>query len=224
LNQWDNAADHRDTFTTVMNWASYATESFQGRTYGQKNVEFARFLGLPGKVAPTEIEIAGRGLLSGDVLGTNDASPGTSHEVLTSKGFRLADASDVCPDFASYRAYIQSSKAEWSVAKNGYVVGQAGWFSCRSACYLAAGRPVVVQDTGFGDVLPVGEGIVAFVNLEEAVAGIRQVESAYQRHSRAARDIAHAYFDSARVLEGLIEVACTGADSSRRSVSPASAV
>jgi glycosyltransferase involved in cell wall biosynthesis len=91
------------------------------------------------------------------------------------------------------------------VAKHGYVVGQAGWFSCRSACYLAAGRPVVVQDTGFSDVLPVGEGIVAFRTVDEAVAGIADVESKYERHSRAAREIAEEFFDSSRVLEELID-------------------
>jgi glycosyltransferase involved in cell wall biosynthesis len=191
-----------------MNWASYASESWQGRSYGQKSVEFARFLGLPERVAPTEIEIAGRGMGYGEVPGSATDPDGTSHALLASKGFRLADASVVCPDFESYRSYIASSKAEWSVAKNGYVTGQSGWFSCRSACYLAAGKPVVVQDTGFGHVLPVGEGILPFTNLEQAVDGIRQVESAYERHARAAREIAEQYFDSDKVLHRLIDVAC----------------
>ena len=69
------------------------------------------------------------------------------------------DPRTACPDLDAYRRYVQTSRAEWSIAKNGYVVGQSGWFSCRSACYLAAGRPVVVQDTGFGGVLPVGEAV-----------------------------------------------------------------
>jgi hypothetical protein len=111
----------------------------------------------------------------------------------------------VCPDFDSYRQYIESSQAEWSVAKNGYVVGQAGWFSCRSACYLAAGRPVVVQDTGFGPVLPVGEGLLAFTSVEEAVAALQEVEANYARHAQAARDIAESYFDSDKVLARLID-------------------
>jgi len=85
------------------------------------------------------------------------------------------------------------------------VVGQSGWFSCRSACYLAAGRPVVVQETGFSQVLPVGEGIVVFHDLDEAALGIREVTADWDRHSRAAREIAEQWFDSSRVLGELIE-------------------
>ena len=91
------------------------------------------------------------------------------------------------------------------MSKNGYVVGQSGWFSCRSACYLAAGRPVVVQDTGFARVIPVGEGVLTFTNLEEAAAGIHGVQADYARHSQAARAIAETYFDSSKVLSQLVE-------------------
>src|SRR5262249_10260822 len=98
-----------------------------------------------------------------------------------------------------------------SVAKNGYVQGRSGWFSERSACYLAAGRPVVVQDTGFSAVLPVGEGILPFTTMEEAVAAIREVEGNYARQAQAARALAEEYFDSARVLTRLIEEAFQGA-------------
>ena len=111
----------------------------------------------------------------------------------------------VCPDLENYRDYIRTSKAEWSVAKNGYVVGRSGWFSCRSACYLAAGRPVVVQDTGFSSVLPTGDGILSFSTLDEAVAGIREVKARYRRHSQAAQEIAAEYFDSGKVLNRLLE-------------------
>ena len=106
----------------------------------------------------------------------------------------------MCPDLDSYRAYIQGSKAEWSVAKHGYVVGRAGWFSCRSACYLASGRPVVVQDTGFSDVLPTGDGLLAFETPGQAADAIDSVVSDYDRHARAARELALAYFDSGAVL------------------------
>jgi hypothetical protein len=128
-------------------------------------------------------------------------------DLLHRMGWRVVDAAELCADLDAYRDYVQSSAAEWSVAKNGYVGGQAGWFSCRSACYLAAGRPVVVQDTGFGPVLPVGEGIVPFRTLDGAVAAIQEVEADYVRHAQAARAIADEYFDSDKVLTRLVDEA-----------------
>ena len=197
LSEWRPAEACRDVFTTVMNWTSYKAIEYGGRTYGQKDTEFKRFLDLPARVAPTVLELA-----------INEGKTHrTPHRLLAHKGWRLADPARVCPDFDSYRSYIQSSKAEWSVAKNGYVVGQAGWFSCRSACYLAAGRPVVVQETGFSRVLPTGEGLLPFTTVAEAVAAIHAVEGDYARHAKAARAIAESCFDSAQVLTRLIEEA-----------------
>jgi glycosyltransferase involved in cell wall biosynthesis len=89
---------------------------------------------------------------------------------------------------------------------------RSGWFSSRSACYLAAGRPVIVQDTGFASVLPVGEGLIPFTNMEEAAAAIREVEADYARHSKAARAIAEEYFDSDKVLNRLIEESLSSDD------------
>jgi hypothetical protein len=128
-------------------------------------------------------------------------------ELLSSKGWRLVDPRKTCASLDDYRSYLGSAMAEWSVAKNGYVRARPGWFSERSACYLAAGRPVVLQDTGFSEVLPVGEGIVPFTTLEEAAAGVRDVRERYGRHSEAAREIAAEYFDSNRVLTRLLDEA-----------------
>jgi hypothetical protein len=173
---------------------------------------------LPRKVSPTTtLEVALHKALvwpadrEDDVnnvsdLVQNDQKP-TPPEVLERFGWRIVDPMKVCPDLNSYRRYIQTSKAEWSVAKNAYVNGKSGWFSCRSACYLAAGRPVIVQDTGFSQVLPVGEGIISFDTLDEAEAGIREVEGNYNRHAKAAQDIAEAYFDSDKVLNRLLDIA-----------------
>jgi hypothetical protein len=195
LSEWRPAAPYRDVFTTVMNWTSYNPVVYDGRTYGQKDVEFMRFLELPRQVTPTVLEIA-----------VNEGKTRrTPRALLAHKGWRVVDPMLVCPDLDRYRQYVESSKAEWSVAKNGYVVGQAGWFSCRSACYLAAGRPVVVQDTGFRSILPVGEGLLAFTTMAEAVASIRDVEANYARHASAARVIAETYFDAGKVLSRLIE-------------------
>jgi hypothetical protein len=195
LSEWRPGTPYREVFTTVMNWTSYKPVVYDGQTYGQKDTEFMRFLDLPSLVTPTVLEIAVN-------AGKTRRTP---RSLLAYKGWHVVDPAVVCPDFESYRQYVESSKAEWSVAKNGYVVGQAGWFSCRSACYLAAGRPVVVQDTGFGSVLPVGEGLLAFSSAEDTVAAIQEVEAHYARHAQAARAIAETYFDAEKVLTRLID-------------------
>ncbi len=195
LSEWHPETPHRDVFTTVMNWTSFKGLEYEGRSYGQKDVEFRRFLDLPSRVAPTTLEVA---------LGEGKTRRGP-RELLVHRGWQVVEAARVCPDLDSYRSYIETSKAEWTVAKEGYVVGQSGWFSGRSACYLAAGRPVVVQDTGFAPVIPVGEGVLAFRTGDEAVDGIREVEAHYARHSEAARSLAEQYFDSDKVLGRLLE-------------------
>ena len=194
LSEWRTGRTHRDVFTTVMNWTSYKPISFEGRTYGQKDSEFMRFIDLPKRVAPTVLEVAAN-------TGKTRRTPAS---FLSHKGWHLVSPDDVCPDIDSYRNYIKSSYAEWSVAKNGYVVGQSGWFSCRSACYLAAGRPVVVQDTGFSSVVPVGEGILSFSTPDEAADAIAAVREDYDLHSLAARRTAEQFFNSDKVLERLI--------------------
>jgi hypothetical protein len=200
LDEWQPAPDRRAAFTTVMNWTSYKPVDWHGLRLQQKDIEFERFLDLPGKVRPTVLEIA---LAEGK----------TRHpprDRLSGAGWRIVDPSLVCPDPASYRDYIAGSMGEWSVAKNGYVNPPSGWFSCRSACYLACARPVVLQDTGFSSVLPVGVGLLPFSSLDEATEAIREVESNWERHSRAARAIAEQYFDSARVLDRLVTEAMEG--------------
>ena len=213
LDEWRASREpHRGVFTTVMNWSSYAPAVHAGRRYGQKDVEFLKFLALPGRVAPVQVEVSGRGFQA-DSPTLAVTSGATCYDLLVGNGFRVVDSSGTCADFKSYRRYVEDSQAEWSVAKNGYVEGRTGWFSCRSACYLAAGRPVVVQDTGFGSVIPTGEGVLAFTDLDGAVDAIQQVDANYPRHAGAARDIASTYFDSAKVLEGLLDVAFSATSS-----------
>jgi hypothetical protein len=197
LSEWHPATPYRDVFTTVMNWTSYKPVVYGNQSYGQKDMEFIRFGDLPSLIAPTVIEVAVN-------AGKTRKTP---RQLLAYKGWHVVDPADICPDFDSYRQYVESSKAEWSVAKNGYVLGQPGWFSCRSACYLAAGRPVVVQNTGFSNVFPVGEGLLPFTTVPEAVAAIKDVETHYARHAQAARDIAEAYFAADKVLTRLIDEA-----------------
>ena len=177
-----------------MNWSSYNDVVFEGRRYGQKDVEFRRFIDLPGRVAvPLEVAMAS---------GKNASAP---YDLLRHKGWTIVDPATACPDLDSYRRYLQTSRGEWSVAKNGYVVGRSGWFSCRSACYLAAGRPVIAQDTGFSAVIPTGEGLFGFDTMPDAVHALEQVEVDYARHSAAAKELAREYFDSGVVLGALID-------------------
>lgn len=222
LSEWRPSTPRCESFTTVMNWTSYEPLIYSGQTYGQKDVEFKRFLGLPGQVAPVAMEVAlgrtqhlnwetgGKSLPPEISRFLGDKMHWTAHDLLSHAGWHVVDAIEACGNLDSYRHYIESSKAEWSVAKNAYVLGQPGWFSERSACYLAAGRPVVVQDTGFGKALPVGAGILSFRTPSESAAAINEVETNYHQHAQAARAIAEACFDSDKVLTGLIDDALSG--------------
>jgi hypothetical protein len=118
---------------------------------------------------------------------------------LTAHGWRVVDALALSRDILSYRAYLQGSRAEFTVARDQNIRLRSGWFSDRSACYLAAGRPVITQDTGFGSVLPTGTGLFAVNTAEEALEAIEIVAHDYARQS-AARDIAQEYFAAERVL------------------------
>jgi hypothetical protein len=200
LEEWQPVPARREAFTTVMNWTSYRPVKWRGLSLDQKNVEFERFLELPDKVRPTVLELA-------LAEGKTRRPP---RRRLSAAGWRIVDPSIVCPDPESYRSYVAGSKGEWSVSKNGYVNPPSGWFSCRSACYLASARPVVLQDTGFSSVLPVGVGLLPFSSMDEAREAIREVESNWDRHSHAAREIAEQCFDSARVLDRLIVEAMGG--------------
>jgi glycosyltransferase involved in cell wall biosynthesis len=193
-----------------MNWTSYRPVQFNGQSYGQKDQELRRFLDLPRAVEPIQLELA-------LAAGRTDRAP---YDLLRRHGWRLADPDVVCADIEAYARYIKGSRGEWSVAKNAYVVGAPGWFSCRSACYLAAGRPVVVQDTGFPEVIPTGLGVVAFEDAATAAQGVRDVDGDWARHSTAARELAAEYFDARRVLARLLDEAF--AERSATAVSEAS--
>jgi hypothetical protein len=195
LDQWSMAEPTRDAYTTIMNWTSYKDIEFNGQSYGQKDRQMLEMIGLPEKVAPVRLELA---IASGKTRRTPVGK-------LTAHGWHIVDPDKACGDVDSYRDYIQTSRGEWSVAKHGYVAGRTGWFSCRSACYLAAGRPVVVQDTGFSSVLPIGEGVLVFDTIDQAAEAICMIESDYDRHCRAARGFAEEYFDAGRVLGSLVE-------------------
>ncbi len=207
LSEWRPGESHGRALTTIMSWTSYPPLVHGGRTYGQKDLELSRFLDLPKKVEQATLGIAMNPTQHANWESVSGRDADSPAEELARRGWRVFDARRVCSDLSSYRRFIEASAGEWSVAKNGYVVGQSGWFSCRSACYLAAGRPVVVQDTGFAGALPVGAGILAFRTPSEAAAAVEEVTSNYSMHAAAARPLAESLFDSDIVLAELVEEA-----------------
>lgn len=194
LEQWAAGAPmERDAFTTVGNWRSYGSVWDGNAFYGQKAHAFREFIELPS-LTRTRFEVA----LSIHPDETGDLA------ALRERGWSLLDPDEAAGTPARYRRFIAGSKAELGIAKSGYVAPRCGWFSDRSVCYLASGRPVVAQDTGFSRHLPTGAGLLAFETYEEALAAIRAVELDYAIHSRAARGLAEAHFDSDRVLPSLL--------------------
>jgi glycosyltransferase involved in cell wall biosynthesis len=132
--------------------------------------------------------------------------PAPVRERLVDGGWRLADPLEITRDPWTYQNYLRASRAEFGIAKHGYVSTQCGWFSDRSSAYLATGRPAIVQDTGFSDFLPCGEGLLAYRTPDEAVAAIRRLhDNDYEAHCSAARAVAEEYFDASRVLNDLLE-------------------
>ena len=181
-------------WTTVMNWASYAPKEFQGEKFGQKDLEFERFLDLPSLTRERFVLAMGQGI--GNKRPT---------AMLESKGWHIIEPDTHLPDYLTYRQFLSQSKGEWSIAKHGYVHSRSGWFSCRSACYLAAGKPVVVQDTGWSEHLPSGEGVFAFNTPAEAASALDEASKNYEHHSRAAREFAEKHFEAGKVCAELLE-------------------
>jgi hypothetical protein len=153
-----------------------------------------KFVDLPS-VTPVSLELA----LEGE-------SP-VPHATLEAKGWTVRSAWEVTESLPTYRNYIHASRGEWCIAKNIYVQTCSGWFSERSAVYLASGRPVVAQSTGFEQWLPSGEGLFSFSNPDEVAVAFEAIESDYRHHCRVARELAEAYFRAETVLETLIAAA-----------------
>ena len=191
---------HPDRFTTVGTWRGpFGPIEHGKRTYGLKVHEFRKLIALPGRSAH-EFEIAL------DI----DPADGRDLAALRENGWRIVDPREVATDPDAFRAYVQASGAEFSVAQGMYVDTRCGWFSDRTTRYLASGKPALVQDTGFGGWLAVGEGVVPFRTVEEAANGAADIVARYPTHSAAARRIAEEHFDSDRVLARFCEQAGIG--------------
>jgi hypothetical protein len=196
LDFWTSGAPARREFTTVTNWevTGYDCE-FRGERYTwSKHHQLQKFLDLPRRTN-ARLELA---------LGLSGVTDEV-RQMLRDKGWAVTDAFQMSLDPWPYRDYIRNSGAEFSVNKDMMVRLPSGWFSERSACYLAAGRPVVTQETGFSQVLPTGAGLFGFQTMDEVLAAFDAINTDYARHSRAARAIAEQYFSAETVLGRLLE-------------------
>jgi hypothetical protein len=179
-------------WTTITTWNAFKGKLvYKGVEYASKGAEFERLMNLP-QMADVPLKLA---------LGGVDPPI----DKLAAAGWQVVDGPQATTTPEKYQQFIAESRGELSAAKHVYVAMRTGWFSCRSACYLAAGRPVVVQDTGFRSIISTGEGILTFTNPEEAAAAIRTVEADYPRHAAAALSMAVEFFDAGKVLKRFIE-------------------
>lgn len=193
-------------WTTVANWRGYGSVQHDGVTYGQKVHSFRRLFELPSKTRAK--------LRPALAIHPNEAS---DLAALASHGWTFVTPTSVASTPDEYQTFIRSSRGELGVAKSGYVDSRSGWFSDRSVCYLATGRPVVAHNTGFGSAIPTGEGLIAFSTAEEAASGIDAVEADYMFHSRRAREIACDSFRADLVLPRLLDlIGATYDDASHR--------
>lgn len=194
LSRWPASPPSANTFRSIATWRGPYDPIWHGdERLGLRVHEFRRFIDLPTRVdAPFELAL--------DI----DEADAKDAKALREKGWSLLDPAAVTGTLSSYADFIRSSGAEISIAKNIYVATSSGWFSDRSACFLASGRPVLAQDTGWGHDLRDSPGLVAFTTLEEAVEGASQIQEEFSARGEAARALAEEVFDSRKVLGDLL--------------------
>jgi hypothetical protein len=180
-------------YTTITTWRNKGKDVlYRGDMYyWTKDREFEKFLDLPQR-CQVPFELA---------TGVGD----DVQRLLRSHGWRQVDSVDISRDFHRYRTYIQRSRAEFTVARDQYVRPRTGWFSDRSVCYLAAGRPVITQETGFSKFLPTGKGLFGFQTMEDILTAVETIERDYEGSCRAAREVAAEYFAAEKVLSKLLQ-------------------
>jgi hypothetical protein len=186
-----------DAFTTVASWRGpFEPVEYEGERFGLRAHQMRRFAELPGAAGvPLQVAL--------DI----DAADRSDEDLLRAGGWSVVSPQDVAATADDYRRYVQNSRGEVGVAKDMYVRSRGGWLSDRSLCYLASGKPVLAQATGYELEVETGTGLLSFASPEEAAAGLEEVEAGYDRHSQAARELARERFGSDRVLGGLLEAA-----------------
>ena len=196
LDRWPVAGDDvvHDGLTTVGHWRSYGSVTHDGVFHGQKAHAWRDVIDIPRRISkPCLPAVAIHADEVRDLAALRD------------HGWRLLDPAGECGTPAAYQRFVQGSWAELGIAKSGYVVSRSGWFSDRSICYLASGRPVLAMDTGFGTSLPTGTGLFAFATSEDVPVAVEAIAADYTVHRRAARTLAEEFFDSRRVLPRLLD-------------------
>ena len=189
----DGASSETERFTTVASWRQSGKDvEWNGEKHTwSKHSEFLKFIDLPRRIRqPLELALA--------------AVDPDSTRLLTAHGWRVVDALALSKDLSTYRRYVRGSSGEFTVAKDQYFRTRSGWFSDRSATYLAAGKPVITRDTAFGRFVPTGDGLFAFSTIDEILAAFDAIQGDYGRHSRAARAIAADYFDAEKVVTKML--------------------
>ncbi|MGI9087999.1 MAG: glycosyltransferase [Chthoniobacterales bacterium] len=206
LDLWQSARPPGKLFTTIANWRQPERQlEFEGEIYHwSKHHEFLKFVDLPRRTSQG-FELALSSYEEAD------------REMLVERGWKVRRALEFSGDADAYRKFIIGSRGEWTVAKDQNVRLKSGWFSDRAASYLAAGRPVITQETGFSNFLPTGDGLFAFTTMDEILAALEQVNADFSRHSQAACEIAREFFDAGKVLAKLLQEAGV---SLRASVTP----
>jgi hypothetical protein len=194
MDLWDHTSSaEMAPYTTITTWHNKGKDvAYRGdRYYWTKDREFERFLDLPRRRPAVPFELA---------VGV----PDDVRARLDENGWRQRRSIDLSGSVTRYRDYIQRSRGEFTVARDQYVRPRTGWFSDRSACYLAAGRPVITEDSGFDQFIPTGDGLFAFTTMDDVLAAVDAIESDYARHCRAAREIAESRFGAERVVQSLM--------------------
>lgn len=195
LEHWTAAEIPRHVYSTIAEWRGFSPVEWRGTWYNQKADEFKKLIELPRRVAvPLEL-----------CLSIHADDPDRTE--LEQNGWKLVDPQLHAARTDVYRDYITHSRGEFTAVKHGYAAGRTGWFSDRSACYLAAGRPVIMQDTGLGRHLPTGAGLMTFNDIDSAVTAIAKIDNDYDHHAAAAAAFARKYLDSNIVLPRLLQLA-----------------